>query len=73
MPSLPIISGLELIKYLSKNGFETKRQRGSHTFMVHSDGRRTTVPLHSELDRGTLKGILIQVNLLEQFIQDYRR
>lgn len=73
MTTLPVISGLELIKYLSKNGFETKRQKGSHAFVVHSDGRRTTIPLHPELDRGTLRGILIQVNLLEQFIRDHER
>ena len=66
---LPVISGGELIKFLFKRGFSKQRQKGSHVIVKHSDGRRTTVPLHSELDRGTLKAILNQVNELEYFIQ----
>ena len=65
---LPVISGITLIKFLSKRGFKTQRQRGSHVIMKHSDGRRTTVPLHSELDRGTLRAILNQINEYQQFI-----
>lgn len=68
--SLPIISGGELIRYLARQGFENKRQKGSHVFMVHPDGRRTTIPIHRELARGTLRVILIQVNELERFIED---
>ena len=60
MPGLPILSGRELVRVLKKKGFRQVRQRGSHVFMQHPDGRSATVPLHPELDRGTLNSILIQ-------------
>jgi predicted RNA binding protein YcfA (HicA-like mRNA interferase family) len=49
-----------VIKALSKIGFEPVRQRGSHLFMMHPDGRSTVIPIHSgeELGRGVLKEIL---------------
>jgi len=67
--SLPVTSGGELVRFLVKQGFVIKRQRGSHVILKHNDKRSTSVPLHNELDRGTLRGILIQVNELEHFIE----
>ncbi|MBS3079886.1 type II toxin-antitoxin system HicA family toxin [Candidatus Pacearchaeota archaeon] len=60
MSKLPQISADELIKILEKIGFEVIRQRGSHIFMKHLDGRTTTVPNHpgEKLDRGLLNKIL---------------
>ena len=59
MTELPVISGGEAIKILANRfGFKIKKQRGSHVKMIHPDGRKTTVPLHPELDRGTLKSAL---------------
>lgn len=61
MPKLPIVNARQLIKALEKLGFYKHRQRGtSHLILAHSDGRRTTVPMHSgkDLPKGTLKGIL---------------
>lgn len=56
---LPVVSGQRLIKALEHAGWEVARQRGSHVRMRHA-GRRVslTVPLHRELKRGTLSGIL---------------
>ncbi len=67
--SLPVTSGGELVRFLVKQGFVIKRQKGSHVILKHSDKRITSVPLHRELDRGTLRGILIQVEELEHFIE----
>jgi predicted RNA binding protein YcfA (HicA-like mRNA interferase family) len=40
------------------------RQRGSHVRMKHPDRRMSiTVPLHRELKRGTLSGILSDVGI----------
>jgi Family of unknown function (DUF6247)/HicA toxin of bacterial toxin-antitoxin, len=39
MPSLPAVTGPELIKALQKAGFELKRTSGSHHVMRHPDGR----------------------------------
>ena len=60
---LPRLSGREVIKILSKQGFETVRQRGSHVFIRHSDGRTTVIPNHKEIDKGTLLEIIRQAGL----------
>ena len=67
---LPLLSGIEVIKALNKAGFRAARQSGSHVVLRHPDGRRTVVPLHKELDRGTLMGIIEQCKLTkEQFMK----
>ncbi len=60
---LPILSGKEIIKALNKIGFVPVRQRGSHVFMRHPDGRRTVVPIHEEVNKSTLMDILSQTKL----------
>jgi predicted RNA binding protein YcfA (HicA-like mRNA interferase family) len=56
---LPVISGQRLVKALERAGWEVARQRRSHVRMKHPDRRISlTVPLHRELKRGTLSGIL---------------
>ena len=56
---LPVVSGAQLIRVLEQLGWEVLRQRGSHVRLKHAD-RATflVVPLHQELKRGTLSGIL---------------
>jgi predicted RNA binding protein YcfA (HicA-like mRNA interferase family) len=56
---LPVVSGAGLIKALEHEGWQVARQRGSHVRLKHP--RRTrplTVPLHKEIRRKTLAGIL---------------
>lgn len=68
MPKLPVVSGQEAVKAFSRLGFEAVRQRGSHVVMK-GRGRTFAVPLHSELDRGTLRAILRQANVsVEEFL-----
>ncbi len=43
MSKLPSLTGKEVIAALKKAGFEVARIRGSHHFVIHSDGRRTVV------------------------------
>lgn len=63
MPKLPRISGAELIKILTKFfGFRTLRQKGSHVTLTN-DIIFITVPLHNELDKGTLLSILKDANI----------
>ncbi len=58
MSKLPIVSGRDLIKILTKHfGFRVLRQKGSHVTLTN-DVSFITVPLHPELDRGTLRAIL---------------
>jgi len=60
MPKLPLLTGKELIKILEKMGFKVIRQKGSHVFLRHSDGRTTVIPVHpgEEIDRGLLNKII---------------
>lgn len=62
MPKLPVISGEDLIKALLKKGFKTVRQKGSHITLTNGEFN-TVVPLHNELAKGTLLGILKQCGL----------
>ena len=68
---LPLLSAKELIKILNKIGFQVLRQRGSHVYLKHNDGRCTVVPLHAgkEIGRGLLKRILNEIEISrEDFI-----
>ncbi len=60
MNKLPQLTAAELIRILSKIGFKTIRQEGSHVFLRHGDGKTTVIPNHPgrKLDRGLLNKIL---------------
>ena len=58
MPPLPIISGTACIAALAKLGYTILRQKGSHVRLVCPTRPPVTVPLHHELDRGTLRSII---------------
>ena len=63
---LPVISGRRMVRALEKIGYRVSRQRGSHVRLKHPDAERrrpTTVPLHRELQRGTLLSILADADL----------
>lgn len=70
---LPLISGIEVIKRLKKTGFIAVRQKGSHVRLEKFDGEKTiklTVPMHSEMKKGTLNRIIKDAGLtLEQFME----
>lgn len=68
MPKLPIISGKECCKALSKLGFIESRQRGSHVVMRRGE-YGCVVPMHREIKTGTLLGIFKQAGVsAEEFI-----
>jgi len=62
MPKLPVMSGGDLIRALQKVGFRIVRQKGSHVSMQKAN-HNTVIPLHDELAKGTLLGILKQCDL----------
>lgn len=63
-PRQPVVSGERLIKVLRKEGWEVVRQRGIHVRLKKSGRRHAlVVPLHRELRRGTLAGILRDADL----------
>lgn len=62
----PVVSGKELIKLLSKLGYETIRQRGSHVRLrkvTPAGEHNITVPQHKEIAKGTLNDILTKVSM----------
>ena len=65
MVKLPVLSGEELIKALKKAGFQVVRSRGSHV-SLHKGEYKTIVPLHYEISKGTLLGILKQCGLSKE-------
>jgi predicted RNA binding protein YcfA (HicA-like mRNA interferase family) len=67
MPKLPDVSGKEAQRALVRLGFVFKRQSGSHAIFRRGN-RGCVVPMHREISRGTLKGILEQAGLtVEEF------
>lgn len=63
-PRQPVVSGASLIRALEGDGWTAVRQRGSHV-RLKKQGRRNAlvVPLHRELRKGTLAGILRDAGL----------
>lgn len=72
MSRLPAVSGRRVIAVLEQVGYTVVRQKGSHVRMRCSEDPRrrpTSVPLHREVRRGTLKGILNDADLTrDQFL-----
>ena len=65
MPRLRRLSGREVVDILRRFGFEPQKQRGSHLKLrrLTPSGKQVlTVPLHDELDTGTLRAIVRQAS-----------
>jgi predicted RNA binding protein YcfA (HicA-like mRNA interferase family) len=62
MPKLPCVSGARVVKALKRLGFERRRQRGSHV-VLRRGSTVCVVPLHREVDQGTLRGVLRQAGV----------
>lgn len=61
-PSLPVLSGREVVRVFQSLGWQVARQSGSHIIMV-KEGEISTlsVPEHREVAKGTLR-ILIRAS-----------
>lgn len=70
MTRLPVVDFKTMERLLRKLGFEPVRQKGSHVFYRHPDGRTTTLPSHTgrDLARPLVREILREIELtVEQF------
>ena len=70
MSKIPVIDAATFEKLLFNLGFKIVRQKGSHVFYRHEDGRYTTLPHHKgrDLGRPLIRTILKEINLsLEQY------
>ena len=66
MAKLRSLSGKEVIRLLSINGYSQIRKRGSHVVMQKTDSESTVtviVPDHKEIKIGTLSSIIRQSRL----------
>lgn len=71
MPRLPQVKPRIMEGILMKKGFSRRTTKSSHKVFIHSDGRRTVVPMHNKpLPKGTLRTILRQAEIpLEEFLK----
>lgn len=64
MSKLRIITSTQMCKLLENIDFIAIRQKGSHRFYRHNDGRTTIVPMHAgDLDRTLIRKILKDIDL----------
>ncbi|MBU2100599.1 type II toxin-antitoxin system HicA family toxin [Candidatus Micrarchaeota archaeon] len=65
------VSGLKLVKFLKKKGFEIYSRKGSHVKMISIErNTKTIIPMHKEIAVGTLNSILKQAELSEEEIKE---
>jgi len=60
MAKLPVLSGLDVIKILKKVDYIVDHINGDHAILINRDNpsRMISVPLHTELKKGTLGSII---------------
>ena len=70
MSKLKLVNAQTMEKLLLRSGFAKVRQKGSHAFYKHPDGRVTTVPHHKAkvLARPLIREILREIEIS---IEDY--
>ncbi len=76
MHRISTIKAKLMIKFLENLGFEQVRQKGSHKFFRHPDGRTATVPDHKgeDLGRGITNKILKDAEATrENFVKWYQK
>lgn len=72
MSKLPIVDAKTFERCLMKWGFRIVRQKGSHVFYKHADGRYTTLPHHKgqDISRPLIRKILNEIQISpDEFIR----
>jgi predicted RNA binding protein YcfA (HicA-like mRNA interferase family) len=75
MSKFPSVTGKQMVAALKKSGFAAMRQKGSHVFLRHPDGRSTVVPTHTgeTLGPGLLSKILRDTELTKDDLTELLR
>ncbi len=76
MSKLKLIDAQTMEKLLFLLGFERVRQKGSHVFYRHPDGRTTTVPHHKGrvLARPLIREILREIEItLDEYLESLKK
>ena len=69
----PMLKARDIIRVLNLLGFKKIRQRGSHIFFKHIDGRTTLVPKHAgeDISKGLIRQILKEIELTPEEFSEY--
>ena len=70
MPSVPLLSGREVVKTFETFDWRVVRQRGSHIIMSkEGEESSLSIPDHKEVGRGTLRTLISSANLtIDEFL-----
>jgi len=69
LSKLPLLSWREVVKALTKVGFQIARQKGSHLILIKNE-YIVPVPKHEEIKRGLLMEIIAEAGLTkEEFLK----
>ena len=68
-----MLKARDIIRVLNLLGFKKIRQRGSHIFFKHIDGRTTLVPSHAgeDISKGLIRQILKEIELTPEEFSEY--
>jgi mRNA interferase HicA len=58
-----VVKRRDLIRHLEGHGCRLARQGASHEIWISAEGRRSTVPRHREIPRGTVNAICRQLGI----------
>ncbi|MGO8805769.1 MAG: type II toxin-antitoxin system HicA family toxin [Candidatus Bathyarchaeia archaeon] len=72
MSKLPLLSWREVVKALTKAGFQVARQKGSHLILV-KDERIVPVPKHEQIKKGLLMAIIEEAGITKAEFQKLLR
>jgi len=69
MANLPVLSGREVVRAFTHDGWHVERQSGSHIILIKSGSMVTlSVPDHREVAKGTLRSLIRSSGLtVEEF------
>lgn len=73
MTRMPRVTGKKLVAALKRAGFKPIRQKSSHIYLQHPDGRTTVVPVHSgeTIGVGLMSSILKDVKMTKEELQQW--
>ena len=70
MAHLPIISGDDFVKAISKIGYHWDHTEGSHMILLHPSKGRLSVPRHKQLGRGLLRALIMDAGITrDEFLE----
>ncbi len=68
MSHLPVLSGDDFVRAMTRAGYTWDHTEGSHMILLHPSKVRLSVPRHHELGRGLLRALIREASLTpEQF------